>query len=212
MSPPPSPRLAVIAPGVDLIEGLSALSAVDAWMTGAGYVDDAELRVAEGAGDSTTTVRGRYNLLSLAGPRGGPFTVTLGRLDEGAIRVIGGELVRARSAGVNVLIQPASRDARVPVVKNQGIATWATAAAASAARARADEHDVDEPTVEVGDWVEHFAFGLSEVVKAEGDRLHLRDAEGARRVREVALSMLRVSGPTETDGKRIFKLTRRTPG
>jgi hypothetical protein len=198
--------------GIDLLEGLSALGGTDAWISAAGYVEDVELRVATTDADSTTSMSGRFNLLSLAGPRVGPFTVTLARFSEGGIQVIGGELVRARSAGVNVLLQPAARAPAPVVTKSQGIATWASAAAASAAKARADDQSEDDPTPEVGDWVQHFAFGLCEVLTSEGDRLRIRDGEGVRRVREVALSMLRVSGPTEEDGKRVFKLTRRTPG
>ena len=212
MSAHSSPRLAVVAPGVDLLEGLTAIPGADAWISGVGYVEDVELRVAAEGADSTITLRGRFNLLSLVGPRGGPFSVTLSRLSDGGPQVLGGELVRARSAGVNVLMQPASRASGVTAGKVAGPATWAATAAASAARKRDEDHAIDDPTPEAGDWVNHFAFGLGEVLTSEGDRLRIREPEGARRVREVSLTMLRVSGPEETDGKRVFKLTRRTPG
>jgi predicted DNA-binding protein with PD1-like motif len=212
MSTGSSPRLAIVAPGVDLLEGLSALPGADAWISGVGHVEDVELRVAAEGADSAITMRGRFNLLSLAGPRGGPFTVTLARLSDSGPQVLGGELVRARSAGVNVLMQPASRASGVSAGKvAAGPATWAATAAASAARKRDEDHAIDDPTPEVGDWVNHFAFGLGEVLTSEGDRLRIREPEGARRVREVSLTMLRVSGPEESDGKRVFKLTRRTP-
>jgi hypothetical protein len=57
--------------------------------------------------------------------------------------------------------------------------------------------------------VEHFAFGVGEVLRTDGDRLHLRVGKEGR-IREIALEMLRVSPlpPTE-DGKRRFKLERR---
>jgi hypothetical protein len=42
-----------------------------------------------------------------------------------------------------------------------------------------------------------------------GDRLKLRDITGPGRIREVAIDRLDVRGPTEKDGKRAFKLTRR---
>jgi len=134
MSAHSSPRLAVVAPGVDLLEGLTALPGADAWISGVGYVEDVELRVAAEGADSTITLRGRFNLLSLVGLRGGPFTVTLSRLSDGGPQVLGGELVRARSAGVNVLMQPASRGSGVTAGKVAGPATWAATAAASAAR------------------------------------------------------------------------------
>ena len=77
--------------------------------------------------------------------------------------------------------------------------------------ARAAEEHADEPVPDAGDWVQHFAFGLCEVLTSDGDRLRIRDVEGAKRVREVALAMLRVTGPTESDGKRLFHLARRVP-
>lgn len=208
---PSTPRLVLVTAGANLLEGLGALGRADAWVTGTGYVEDVELRVA-GNDTDATTLGGRFNLLSLAGPIAGPFMVTLSRRSEAGIEVLGGELVRARSAGVTLLVQPAARATTVPAARAPA-ATWATTAAASAARASAESDQSDEdPTPEAGDWVEHFAFGLCEVLTAEGDRLRIRDGEGTRRVREVALSMLRVSGPTESDGKQVYKLTRRTPG
>src|SRR4051812_43040470 len=101
MSAASSPRLTIVAPGVDLLEGLSALSGADAWISGSGHVDDVELRVAAEGTDSAITMRGRFNLLSLSGPRGGPFMVTLARISDDGPEVLGGELLRARSAGVN---------------------------------------------------------------------------------------------------------------
>jgi predicted DNA-binding protein with PD1-like motif len=67
---------------------------------------------------------------------------------------------------------------------------------------------VDQPTPEPGDVVDHFAFGRCEVIKSEGDRLHLRIPKDGR-VREIALEMLRVT-PLESEGPgRRFKLERR---
>ena len=61
---------------------------------------------------------------------------------------------------------------------------------------------------EAGDVVEHFAFGRSEVVKSDGDRLHLKVGKDGR-IREIALEMLKVS-PLESDGpQRRFRLDRR---
>jgi predicted DNA-binding protein with PD1-like motif len=59
-----------------------------------------------------------------------------------------------------------------------------------------------------GDTVEHFAFGVMNVIKSEGDRLHLRaGTEG--RIREISLEMLRVT-PLPSDGpNRRFKLDRK---
>ncbi len=69
--------------------------------------------------------------------------------------------------------------------------------------------DLDTPVPEPGDLVDHFAFGRADVVKSDGDRLHLKVHKDGR-VREIALEMLRVSRmPDGDDGKRRFKLERR---
>lgn len=69
--------------------------------------------------------------------------------------------------------------------------------------------DFDVVYPEPGDMVEHFAFGGAEVVKSDGDRLHLKVHKDGR-VREIALEMLRVARlPDADDGKRRFKLERR---
>lgn len=69
--------------------------------------------------------------------------------------------------------------------------------------------DLDTPFPEPGDVVDHFAFGRADVVKSDGDRLHLKVHKDGR-VREIALEMLRVSRmPDADDGKRHFKLERR---
>ena len=69
--------------------------------------------------------------------------------------------------------------------------------------------DLDSPSPEAGDLVDHFAFGPAEVLKSDGDRLHLR-VPGSGRVREIALEMLRVSRLEDTpEGKRHFRLERR---
>ena len=62
---------------------------------------------------------------------------------------------------------------------------------------------------DAGDIVEHFAFGTSEVVKSDGERLHLRVGKDGR-IREIALEMLKVSPlESEVEGKRRFRLDRK---
>jgi predicted DNA-binding protein with PD1-like motif len=69
--------------------------------------------------------------------------------------------------------------------------------------------DLDTPFPEPGDVVDHFAFGRADVVRSDGDRLHLKVHKDGR-IREIALEMLRVSRlPDADDGKRRFKLERR---
>ncbi|HEX3344411.1 MAG TPA: hypothetical protein VHS09_07545, partial [Polyangiaceae bacterium] len=67
----------------------------------------------------------------------------------------------------------------------------------------------DAPVPEPGDSVDHFAFGRADVVKSDGDRLHLKVHKDGR-IREIALEMLRVSRLEDGEGgKRRFKLERR---
>lgn len=69
--------------------------------------------------------------------------------------------------------------------------------------------EVDAPFPEAGDFVDHFTFGRCNVLKSDGDRLHLKVHKDGR-VREIALDMLRVSRlPDGEDGQRRFKLERR---
>jgi predicted DNA-binding protein with PD1-like motif len=69
--------------------------------------------------------------------------------------------------------------------------------------------DLDALAPEAGDFVDHFAFGRGEVLKSDGDRLHLRVGKDGR-IREIALEMLRVSRLEDSpDGKRQFRLERR---
>ena len=68
----------------------------------------------------------------------------------------------------------------------------------------------DEPPLpEAGDLVQHFAFGLCEVLMAADERLKIRDLKGPGRIREIRLEMLIVHGPTEKDGKKLFRLERK---
>jgi len=69
--------------------------------------------------------------------------------------------------------------------------------------------DLDTPFPEAGDAVDHFAFGRCDVLKSDGDRLHLKLHKDGR-IREIALNMLRVSRETDgDDGRRRFKLERK---
>jgi predicted DNA-binding protein with PD1-like motif len=63
---------------------------------------------------------------------------------------------------------------------------------------------------EAGDLVNHFHFGDCTVIDSDGERIRLRQERDGR-VREVALTMLRIDVPTldETTGKRSFRLTRK---
>ena len=108
------------------------------------------------------------------------------------------------SAPVLVSSAPASP----PPVQSTGVSATPPAAIHRYTRPMVDD---EVPFPEAGDVVEHFAFGTCDVVKSDGDRLHLRvqkDKDG--RVKEIALEMLKVTAlpPSET-GQKHFKLDRK---
>jgi hypothetical protein len=226
-----------IGPGADLLEALAELSRKgEGWIDGTGHLEGVELRIAGETSDPVQALKGRFTLLHLAGPSGGPYAATLARATEAGIEVRGGMVVRARSAGVTVAVhasmsqtapmaRPARGDVRPREVETVDTAPgraaagppapmWARVAAANAAAAERDsldEEEIEQLVPEAGDMVDHFAFGVCEVLTSDGDRLRIRDVQGAQRVREVSLSMLKVMAPAESDGKRLFKLARRGP-
>jgi hypothetical protein len=85
---------------------------------------------------------------------------------------------------------------------------WAAAAQAAAADLAEEDEEPQRP--ERGDLVRHFAFGLCEVLQDTGDRLKLRDLHGQGRIREIAVDMLEIAPPVEQNGKRVFKLSRKS--
>ncbi len=70
------------------------------------------------------------------------------------------------------------------------------------------DHDTSTLVPEAGDVVDHFAFGRCDVVRSEGDRLHLRVHKDGR-IREIALEMLRVTRLESDSDPSRFKLERR---
>ncbi len=69
--------------------------------------------------------------------------------------------------------------------------------------------EVETLVPDAGDRCEHFAFGTCEVVKSDGDRLHLRLGKDGR-IKEIALEMLKVTElPDDGAPGRRFKLERR---
>lgn len=72
--------------------------------------------------------------------------------------------------------------------------------------------DEEEPQIypDAGDVVEHFAFGRCEVVKSDGDRLHVRLGKDGR-IKEIALEMLKITPlpPVEGVAGKHFTLDRK---
>jgi hypothetical protein len=220
-----SPRVLLVPDGRSLVDALSGEKG--GWWQASGFVEEIELRVAGEGADRRRDLRGRHTLVSLSGPAGGPYSLLLARAEPNGFSLAAGELVSARSAGVQALFIPAlvpggldgefedlneeSVPAEAPraVAAAQGLSGWAAQAAQAASEQRVDEEPEEQAEPERGDLVHHFAFGWCEVLMVNGDRLKLRDITGPGRIREVAIDRLDVRGPTEKDGKRAFKLTRR---
>jgi predicted DNA-binding protein with PD1-like motif len=70
--------------------------------------------------------------------------------------------------------------------------------------------ETDQIYPDAGDIVEHFAFGRCEVVKSDGDRLHVRLGKDGR-IKEIALEMLKITplDPVEGQTGKHFKLDRK---
>ncbi|MFO0665707.1 MAG: hypothetical protein U0174_17250 [Polyangiaceae bacterium] len=66
----------------------------------------------------------------------------------------------------------------------------------------------DQDFPEARDLVEHFHFGRAEVLKSDGDRLHVKVARDGR-IKEIALQMLKVTRKDDEGGVRVFKLDRK---
>lgn len=219
---------------IDVAEGADLLAAVaEAGDVAGGFgtVEGVELRVAGEATEVVRAVRGRLTLCHLVA-RGGEAYVVLSRASDVGLDTVAGKLVRARSLGVTLvpaapLAKPAPAAAAVadeapkrreaPLGKladglAHAAASWADVAEESAAEEeRADEPEADEGDDEIraGDLVDHFSFGLCDVLMSDGERLKIRDKHGPGRIREVAVEMLEVTRAPGREGKRCFRLMKR---
>ena len=218
------PAFRMIPSGADLLEQLTtAFADRHGWVQATGFVEDVELKLSGTSSEVRRAFSGHFTLVSLGGPLGGPYGVTLSRLENGSVTLLGGLLVRARSRDVTaVCIGSNAPRTDMPALPLAG-ANLSTsphpakppggsgfAARIGAVAAQSDEEDAaGSDTPERGDLVQHFAFGLCEVLSAAGERLVLRDAGGTGRIREIAIDRLAVTGPSEHDGKRLFRLERR---
>lgn len=185
-----------IAEGALLPEALDQAAGGPAWVQATGVVDDPEVCLAGEPG--VRTHKGRFTLVSLVGQVGGPYGVALVRAAPGGNEVFAGHLVRARVVDLSAAALPF-----------EPAASWASIAVATA-EAAADDEPEEPEMPDVGDRVEHFAFGLCNVVGTDGERLRIRSLGGHGRVREISLSMLEVGRPVASGGRRVFKLLKRT--
>lgn len=222
-------QLRPISTGATLVEALNELGEPgEGWVQAIGSVEQVELRVAGNTGEVRRLLKGRYTLVSLAGPLGGPYAVQLVRDSGGISETAAGLLSNARAVAVSacvvvtgapeprenhrtVLPAPDEHPTQIPAADETALepAAWATVAARAAAQARTLEPPTDDPEPEPGDLVQHFAFGLCEVLSFDGETLRIRDRQPPNRIREVRLAMLRVLSPVDHEGRRLFKLQRK---
>jgi predicted DNA-binding protein with PD1-like motif len=114
-----------------------------------------------------------------------------------------------RSTAWSAALEASDRTERDPHLRLSPAGTGAGAGAAIPARPPKRGPDLDTVYPEAGDAVDHFAFGPCDVLKSDGDRLHLKLHKDGR-IREIALGMLRVSRQEDAnDGRRRFRLERR---
>ncbi|HTQ03550.1 MAG TPA: hypothetical protein VMI54_06825 [Polyangiaceae bacterium] len=218
------PAFRTIPSGGELLEAIDeAFGRHRGWIQATGFVEDVELRFGSDGADLRRTFRGRFALAELSGPLGGPYGATLSRAVGDKIEVLAGVLVRARSGGVQALCISAGDAPSRVLAETEGLVEPAPPAAPGFAKrplvsafaakvgvsGAAPDDAAEEPMPERGDLVEHFAFGICEVLAVTGDRLTLRDLRGQGRTREIALERLSVNGPVEHDGRRLFRLSRR---
>ncbi|HMJ13443.1 MAG TPA: hypothetical protein VK524_18620 [Polyangiaceae bacterium] len=188
-------RLLSIVEGEELLAALRREAAgAPAWVQAVGQVEQAEIKLVGQGADRRRSVAARTTLVSLAGPAGGPYGVTLVRDAHSGSEFYGGLLLSARSLGVTAWIAPAEA---APGLTLSGIAV------------APEDEEHEELMPEVGDLVTHFAFGLCEVLMVNGDRLKIRDVAETARVREISIERLKVEGPSEERGKRLFTLVRK---
>jgi hypothetical protein len=229
-----SPRLLPIPANTDLLQALASLEPAG-WIQGNGHVEGVELKLPGEATEVTRLLRGKLVLVSLQGPTGGPFTASLARYTDAGLELLGGVLIRARSQGVTALVQPAPASVEQEPAGKRGVVpapsfprtepptsapatqaapvpdgppptrTWAEVAAAS----EVAEEEEGGLLPARGDLVDHFSFGLCEVLRVTGDRIQIRDVRGSGRIRDVVLSALTVMPPRRVNEKRCFRLQRR---
>lgn len=222
-----------------LSRALDEIEARAGWIEGAGSLEAAELAGADSS-SRTRRIEGPCEVVSLTGSvatQGGVSAVrlwaTLARETELGLQLAAGELIWGRAYALELMVT-AFDDvglARVPDERTGQALLAAQAGALAAPAAESAPRAAPEPSAqtaptppprparpqqeeesypEVGDLVNHFHFGECEVIGSDGERIRLRQERDGR-VREVALTMLKIEGPTTVpeSGKRHFRLSRK---
>lgn len=201
--------------GDEVVAFIAALPA-ESFVNAAGWVEGVELSLPRSGADEMRAIPGRVALLSLSGSAQGPLMVVLSNPDgEG---VVGGRLLKARSAGVALGIvaagagaaRPAAGSERLPAREKPESKAGTAGGWAAVAAIQPDDDDETDEAPKYGDRVNHFVFGLCDVMLVRGERMKIRDVQASGRLREIHLNAVKVLAPTVEDGKRVFKLAKRT--
>jgi predicted DNA-binding protein with PD1-like motif len=215
-----------------LVRAIDEAEAKAGWITGTGALDAAELARSEGGSghDRVRRLDGPSTIVSLGGAisrvegvTSVRLTVTLARESDVGLQLLAGQLVSGTVASAEVFVTVlddvppmvviAEPAAAPQLVVDAPRATHMEAPHAPPVRpVRAVQPEENDIYPEPGDLVNHFHFGECEVVSSDGDRIRLRQGPDGR-VREVALSMLRIEAPTvHESGARHFQLARKIGG
>lgn len=211
----------IVPEGEELVayfDGLDAASG--AWVNAAGKVEGVEVSIVLSGGEERVErVPGRVALVSLSGARGGALYAVLAQADASGAKLWGGRLVKARAVDVAFALggeakaEPRGGEAPAQGVRDAAAKPPAAGAPApsgwAALAAHAPDDDEAEEMPRYGDRVDHFVFGLCDVMVVRGDRLKIRDVHGPGRLREIAIGAVRVLPPEVHEGKRVFKLSKR---
>jgi hypothetical protein len=225
----------------DLRDTLTAENVKNGWIRATGILEDAQIRPL-GAGGVASGVRRIAGLLYLlhldipiaadGGARESAWRGVVAFDGESGHETLGAEILQARVQSLHALVTVLD-DLAAPSTWSAAIevSAWSEPPGASGGAARTvgttgapagagpmpprpvrPSVDLDTLAPETGDTVDHFAFGRGDVLKSDGDRLHVRVHKDGR-VREIALEMLRVTplegSSTAAAGARHFKLERR---
>ncbi|HEX4337763.1 MAG TPA: hypothetical protein VH062_17750 [Polyangiaceae bacterium] len=185
-----------IPEGDDVVAFLDSLGTpTGTWVTGAGTLTDVVLATLTAEGETFTEYPGKSQLLALAGRVDGALMVTV--VVAGTKDVRGGRLASGKASEATVHVtEPAAK---------QGAAPKPPTAPRKAAPN--DDDEADEAP-KFGDRVDHFVFGLCDVMVVREERMKIRDIAGGK-LREIHLGAVKVLKPTIEGGQRVFKLVRK---
>ncbi|HEV8246331.1 MAG TPA: hypothetical protein VGP93_11210, partial [Polyangiaceae bacterium] len=70
-----SAQIVSLNDGLGVVDALADAARGGGWWQASGFVEEVELRIAGEGADPRRILRGRYTLISLSGPVGGPYAV-----------------------------------------------------------------------------------------------------------------------------------------